>query len=369
MRSEGRGGSVERLCPSASPAMMAASSSRSRRRRTGSGRVMLVRGTTGTTPSSWRTSTARGTPRMCVWLPFFLKTEDMGWILGKKLGTVIAVSHRNHKIVDEHLRIRIEHAVDKPLRKYVDTTPAGSSNKINYDVKYEKLPNFCFCCELLGHTTETFCSIPREMRKASFSTDSGAPPFWSSVRRHIDFGGMPLPEGVIKEVANTVKQLTVSDGTEQNEKTAMEMVASAGAGVDGALATAAASTQDDEGLGSQNLGKGDGGAPNSNMGASVTLESEAVKANCCHGSSRAGPGLDINMDGPASDDGQDGCGCCAAAAGCSKLAAGQAGPVCLAPAAAASNLAGAAVPSTTSRVLLCPAHLRLLLLLAALLRL
>lgn len=77
-------------------------------------------------------------------LPIILKTEDMGWKLGKKLGTVLAVSHRNNQIVDEHLRVRVQHPVEKPLRKNVDITPKGSTKPILFDVKYEKLPELLF---------------------------------------------------------------------------------------------------------------------------------------------------------------------------------------------------------------------------------
>lgn len=104
-------------------------------------------------------------------LPFVLKTEEMGWTFGKKLGTVIAVSHRNKMILDEHLRIRVEHRVDTPLRKEVGFTPVGNNKEIMFEVKYEKLPNFCFYCGILGHTTERFCSIPKELRKPNFSID------------------------------------------------------------------------------------------------------------------------------------------------------------------------------------------------------
>lgn len=134
----------------------------------------------------------------------------MGWKLGKKLGTVLAVSHRNNQIVDEHLRVRVQHLVDKPLRKNVDITPKGSNKPILFDVKYEKLSNFCFCCGLVGHTTEKFCNMPKELRKASYSTDIRAPPYWASARRHIDFGEMPVPDVVIMEVASAVKKLFVS---------------------------------------------------------------------------------------------------------------------------------------------------------------
>uniref|UniRef100_A0A8R7NX13 Zinc knuckle CX2CX4HX4C domain-containing protein n=1 Tax=Triticum urartu TaxID=4572 RepID=A0A8R7NX13_TRIUA len=96
----------------------------------------------------------------------------MGYILGGKLGKVLAVAHRNKKIIDEHLRVRVEHLVEEPLRKTIDTTTVGSKVEILYDVKYEKLPNFCFCCGLLGHTTARFCNIPKELRKPSSPTTS-----------------------------------------------------------------------------------------------------------------------------------------------------------------------------------------------------
>ncbi|XP_044361032.1 uncharacterized protein [Triticum aestivum] len=143
-------------------------------------------------------------------LHVILKTEDMGWKLGKKLGTVLAVSNRNNLIVEEHLRVRVQHLVEKPLRKNVDITPKGSNKPILFEVKYEKLPNFCFCCGLVGHTTEKFCRMPKELRKAAYSADIRVPPYWASLWRHIDFGEMPVPDGVIAEVASTVKKLFVS---------------------------------------------------------------------------------------------------------------------------------------------------------------
>lgn len=83
-------------------------------------------------------------------------------------------------------------------------TLAGSTTDIRYDVKYEKLPNFCLCCGIVGHTSAKLCSIPEELRKASYSTDIKAPAPWKNqqasggpVRRHLDFGGRPVsPEHV-----------------------------------------------------------------------------------------------------------------------------------------------------------------------------
>ncbi|XBJ00303.1 hypothetical protein VPH35_020218 [Triticum aestivum] len=102
-----------------------------------------------------------------IWgLPVPLKTVEMGKVMGDKLGKVVAVSHKDKMIVDEHLRVRAEHRVEEPLRKVIDTVETmldGNTKEVLYDVKYEKLPRFCFCCGVLGHTTASFCSIPKEL--------------------------------------------------------------------------------------------------------------------------------------------------------------------------------------------------------------
>lgn len=92
-------------------------------------------------------------------LPFTIKMVDMGWILGKKFGTVVAVSHRNNKIVDEHLRIHVDHRVDKPLRKDVSFTPTGSKNELSSS-SMKNCPIFVF----VGHTTEKSAAFPKKCR-------------------------------------------------------------------------------------------------------------------------------------------------------------------------------------------------------------
>lgn len=171
-----------------------------------------------------------------IWdLPVPIKTLEMGYLLGAKLGKVVAVSHKNKMIVDEHLRVRVEHRVDEPLRKVIDTietTLDGNTIETLYDVKYEKLPNFCFCCGVLGHTTASFCSIPKELRQPSYSIDIKAPALWKRaqtaagpVRRHLLSGGrlvsvealesetsdqVKLPEKVVAAVSTAVQELTVA---------------------------------------------------------------------------------------------------------------------------------------------------------------
>ncbi|XP_044449047.1 uncharacterized protein [Triticum aestivum] len=147
---------------------------------------------------------------MCPWTPSRfgvqicdlsvpIKTEEMGRILGDKLGMVLAVSHRNKQIVDEHLRVHVIHQVDEPLKK-----TATSSI-------------------IVGHTTAKFCSIPKVLRKANYSTGIKAPPFWKKIQRHLDFEGLlgspdhedswkkaKLLDNVITVVTTAVKNLSVA---------------------------------------------------------------------------------------------------------------------------------------------------------------
>lgn len=94
-------------------------------------------------------------------LPFELKMESMGWTFDDQLGEVKVVSHRNHVIVEKFLRVRLEILLHEPLKTTVEFTPLGSSKEVKFDVRYEKLPLYCECCGLVGHTSERFCSIPK----------------------------------------------------------------------------------------------------------------------------------------------------------------------------------------------------------------
>ncbi|XP_044449046.1 uncharacterized protein [Triticum aestivum] len=104
-----------------------------------------------------------------------------------------------------------------------DIIHVGSTEEIHFDVKYEKLPNFCLCCSIVGHTTAKFCSIPKVLRKANYSTGIKAPPFWKKIQRHLDFEGLlgspdhedswkkaKLLDNVITVVTTAVKNLSVA---------------------------------------------------------------------------------------------------------------------------------------------------------------
>ena len=145
------------------------------------------------------------------------------------MGEVLEVSHRNHVIVEKYLRVRVKILLHVPLKTYVEITPLGSSKILKYDVKYEKLPLYCECCGIVGHTSGRFCKIPSEKRVVCFPRNLSVEPYWKSQgasRRGLLFGNYSRgdknsttsivninnakPMDVVK-VAAAVSGLSVSD--------------------------------------------------------------------------------------------------------------------------------------------------------------
>ena len=122
---------------------------------------------------------------MTIWvqvrdLPFELKTESLGWSFEDQLGEVLEVSHRNHVIVEKYLRVRVKILLHEPLKCSVEFTPLCSSEILRFDVKYEKLPLYCECCGIVGHTSGRFCKIPSEKRVVCFPRNLSVEPYWKS---------------------------------------------------------------------------------------------------------------------------------------------------------------------------------------------
>lgn len=140
-------------------------------------------------------------------LPIPTKTEEMGWTLGAKLGTVVVVSHRNKKIMDEHLRVRVEHKVDEPLRKYINTTPAGSTNWIHFDVKYKN--NLISVCAM------ALWGIPRQSSVVSLVSNGGPSP--PTLGRWC-FGRRRMLRGLRPGVSSTLEGCRSSGGADMATK-------------------------------------------------------------------------------------------------------------------------------------------------------
>ncbi|KAE8774996.1 hypothetical protein D1007_52555 [Hordeum vulgare] len=200
---------------------------------------------------------------MAIWaqvrdLPFELKTESMGWTLGDQLGEVLEVSHRNHIIVQNILRVHVEIMLHEPLKIYVGLTPLGSSKQVKFDVHYEKLPLYCECCGLVRHTSESFCNIPSKKRVASYPKNLSVEAYWKgqgASKRALKFGSFSCAEklpnagissnntdGTVVKVATSVSGLSVA---EKDAATLAKMAASTTVAANAsAMATFAAAAEE-----------------------------------------------------------------------------------------------------------------------------
>ena len=95
-----------------------------------------------------------------VWgFPFDCMSEEVGRELGSKLGRYIESDKRSWLPEQaKFIRIRVDLPIDKPLRRGGNIVNI-EGDKFWVSFKYERLPNFCFFCGLLGHD-EKHCQEP-----------------------------------------------------------------------------------------------------------------------------------------------------------------------------------------------------------------
>ena len=93
-----------------------------------------------------------------IWgLPFESMIEEVGKELDNKLGKYIEFDRRSWSEEQaKFMQIRVDVPIDKPLRRGGNiVNPEGEKYWVTF--KYERLPNFCFICGVLGHD-EKHCS-------------------------------------------------------------------------------------------------------------------------------------------------------------------------------------------------------------------
>lgn len=89
-------------------------------------------------------------------LPVSFFTENIAKAIGASLGELVLIDSKNFKgTCKQFLRIRVLIDITKPLRRRMKMRKNGG-DCFWIDFKYEKLPNFCFLCGLIGHT-DRFC--------------------------------------------------------------------------------------------------------------------------------------------------------------------------------------------------------------------
>ncbi|KAK3218022.1 hypothetical protein Dsin_011992 [Dipteronia sinensis] len=86
-------------------------------------------------------------------LPMLCMTKDIGRFLGSIIGDVHEVDlGPTSDCLGKFLRVRVAIRIDEPLRRFLRVDVLGDREETVMPIQYERLPDFCFHCGLLGHT-------------------------------------------------------------------------------------------------------------------------------------------------------------------------------------------------------------------------
>ncbi|CAN6204123.1 unnamed protein product [Urochloa humidicola] len=105
--------------------------------------------------------------KMAIWiriydLPFGLMNSKWGWELAKKLGSVMKVEvDAQGRAWGSYLRAKVQVDISKPLLRCITIFSQKRQTTEQYKVRYEKLPNYCYSCGIIGHSSLE-CPTPAE---------------------------------------------------------------------------------------------------------------------------------------------------------------------------------------------------------------
>ncbi|KAK9009196.1 hypothetical protein V6N11_035741 [Hibiscus sabdariffa] len=106
---------------------------------------------------------------MTIWirvyrLPLRAMNKDMGLRLGNSVGTAMGVDHHiEGGNMGEFLRILVQVDIRKPLRRCVLLGAALGKPATPCPLRYERLPEFCYYCGLVGHGLAACPSKPADL--------------------------------------------------------------------------------------------------------------------------------------------------------------------------------------------------------------
>ncbi|KAK3157942.1 hypothetical protein QOZ80_2AG0130560 [Eleusine coracana subsp. coracana] len=95
--------------------------------------------------------------KMAIWiricdLPFGLMNRKWGWELAKKVGSVMKVeTDAYERAWGPYLRANVQVDISKPLLRCVTIFSKRKKTTELYNVRYEKLSNYCYSCGIIGH--------------------------------------------------------------------------------------------------------------------------------------------------------------------------------------------------------------------------
>ncbi|KAL5736260.1 hypothetical protein ACOSQ2_031048 [Xanthoceras sorbifolium] len=90
-------------------------------------------------------------------------SKEIGDFLGQQIGRVLEVDTGvSRGCLGKYLRIRIQIDVRKPLKRFLRVDILGDGTETIMPLKYKRLPEFCFCCGLIGHPLREFMDTDQD---------------------------------------------------------------------------------------------------------------------------------------------------------------------------------------------------------------
>ncbi|KAK3193471.1 hypothetical protein Dsin_024781 [Dipteronia sinensis] len=87
-------------------------------------------------------------------VPLLCMTMEIGRFLGGMIGIVLEVyGGTSGDCVGKFLRIRVQVDITRPLKRYLQVDIFENKTETIMVLRYERLPNHCFRCEMVDHTT------------------------------------------------------------------------------------------------------------------------------------------------------------------------------------------------------------------------
>jgi hypothetical protein len=98
-------------------------------------------------------------------IPFYLLSKQLARELGNDIGELICIhNYARGDICAKFIRARVLVPINQALRRWITVQDEISDEGVIVSVAYERLPNFCYFCSMIGHQDQD-CRLPVEARK------------------------------------------------------------------------------------------------------------------------------------------------------------------------------------------------------------
>ncbi|KAM0822770.1 hypothetical protein ACQ4PT_071299 [Festuca glaucescens] len=158
---------------------------------------------------------------MAVWvrvmdIPPGMMTENWARKMGDQLGTYKEIAKESkNQVWDKFYHVRIVVDVNHPILRWVKFQDQKTKEMIRYDVKYERMPIFCYFCGIVGHS-DKHCLLPEEEKRVRYWLGQKASPYKPfehrsfylptepvKVKRHLQFQSKSIVDWQIGDVSGT----------------------------------------------------------------------------------------------------------------------------------------------------------------------